>query len=502
VSLRPLLLTSVIALTAGCRRSPDVVARLDAGAPTSSSRDGLCIQQSDGCVSCVPRGRLAPTILEAEQTHPTVCDPAAPDNCVEFCTQFAPDCALSWVTSRPPCVFDSEEKFSRALFQREAADRPEVTVSGRVVDETGRRVEGALVRVWVSWRNRRTHVLDETSAKDGGFRVRLRSGPWRYLLRISHPGLASEIVDRVVTPGGQPERPDRPAPGSSTSSPRVFKLLPEFFVRGRVIDSTSGAPVGGAVVQALRTAEDPVETSETRAAEDGTFTLGGLEARRYVLRVSKFGWRPNTLKNPVTPPAARLTVKLERATVVKGMVRDADGEPAKDVIVSAVLSGGPGTPTILVTWPTDSDGRFAWELGAGTYYLWARRGDVWVFPPEKIELARGHEAEVLLSLNHRAARVSGQVRAADNYRLGSESRVMLLNHSPLASPRPAVGEIGRDGAFSISGVLPGRYLISVRDGVRVLDVVQGPRTVEVPIEPGSAVALRDPVMVRRPAPGE
>jgi hypothetical protein len=113
--------------------------------------------------------------------------------------------------------------------------------------------------------------------------------------------------------------------------------------------------------------------------------------------------------------------------------------------------------------------------------------------------------QVSLVLNHKGARVSGQVRAADDYRLGRDGRVMLLWRSPLASlafPLPGVGEIGPDGAFVISGVLPGRYEISVRDGSHAVDVVQGPREVEVPIEPGSIVALREPVLVRRQISGE
>jgi hypothetical protein len=477
----------------GCRRSPDITTRLDAGMPASAPRDGLCYQQSDGCVECVTPGRPVPPILEAAQSRPTVCEPGQPDNCVEFCTVLAPECALSWVKGLPPCVFDSEAAFTRAWYQRESADRPEMPFSGRVVDQAGRRVEGALIRVWVSWRNRLTDVLDEVSSKDGAFRVRLRSGPWKYVLRISHPAMASEIADRVL-----PERLDR---AIQMAAPRVFRLQPEHFVRGRVTDASTGTPVAGAIVQALRTPDDPIAMSETRAGDDGAFTLGGLESRRYLLRISKFGWRV-TVKNPVVAPAARVTVKLERATVIKGVVRDADGDPARDVIVAAVLSGGPGTPGILYTLATDGDGRFAWELGAGTYYFWARRGDLLVYPPEKIELGRGQEAEVALSLNHRAARVSGQVRAGDGYRLGPDSRVVLLSRSPLAFPRPAVGEIGRGGAFVITGVLPGRYELSVRDGGRVLVVVQGPRQVEVPIEPGSTVTLREPVLVHRQMSGE
>ena len=48
--------------------------------------------------------------------------------------------------------------------------------------------------------------------------------------------------------------------------------------------------------------------------------------------------------------------------------------------MTAVLSVSPdGT---IFTWTTDG-GRFAEEMSPGTYYVWARRGDTFLYPPEK-----------------------------------------------------------------------------------------------------------------------
>jgi hypothetical protein len=479
--MRRASLIVAVALLASCRSSRPQPARLDAGSATSAAHDVLCWQPSEGCVWCVGRDS-EPPFIEAEQSRPSVCDPKEPDNCVEFCTELAPDCALPW-TSVKGCVFDSELAYQRAVFNRDAADRPEVTLTGRVVDDGGRRIEGALIRVWLSWRNRLTQLVDEVSGRDGGFRVRLRSGPWSYSLRISHPGHASDLVEKVS--------PDRLGP-----QPRTFRLGPEHVVRGRVVDLETGAPVPGAAVQAVRTAEETLETSEAQTGDDGSFVLGGLEPRRYFLRVSKFGWRSVTLKNPVTAPSTRVTIKLERANVIRGIVRDAEGEAVPNALVVAVLSGGP-TP---LQYPllTNANGRFAEDrFGAGTYYVWARRADMLVYPPEKVELARNEEADVVLPLRHKGARVSGEVQAGPGYTLGPETRVLLLRRSPLSFPRPGVAELGSDGKFAISGLLPGRYEISVRDRAsRTLRVVAGPREVEVPIEPDSTVALHEPVVVR------
>jgi hypothetical protein len=184
-------------------------------------------------------------------------------------------------------------------------------------------------------------------------------------------------------------------------------------------------------------------------------------------------------------------------------VRDANGEPVPNALVAAVFSGVPGAPTLPYTWTTDADGRFAEDrFTAGAGYLWARRGDMFVYPPEKVELTPNQEVEVSLSLRHKGARISGKVRAADGYALGPESRALLLSRSPLAFPRAAVGEINAAGDFVIVGVLPGRYELSIRDGSRPLGIVAGPRDVEVPIEPASNVTLPEPVVVRPPLSAE
>ena len=78
---------------------------------------------------------------------------------------------------------------------------------------------------------------------------------------------------------------------------------------------------------------------------------------------------------------------------------------------------------------------------------------------------------------------------------------MLLGRSPLALPRKVVGDMNGGGAFTVRGVLPGRYEINVRAGARLLPIAQGPRDVEVPIEAGATVELPEAIVVR-PTPDE
>ena len=137
----------------------------------------------------------------------------------------------------------------------------------------------------------------------------------------------------------------------------------------------------------------------------------------------------------------------------------------------ALPSGGLGNAGSPIIWAVDSDGEFAQDrFEPGTYYLWARHGEMLVFPPEKIEISDAN-----LDARDRAAssRTAGRAcAAASSPAAGRRSipttRAVLFGQSPLALPRKAVGEIDHDGAFAVGALLPGRYEISVRVGARVL----------------------------------
>ena len=487
-SAAPALLLAVVALLAGasassCRRARERAIASNAAVSPSDGRDVRCVERPEGCIWCEGRGPLPP-LAESDALPPSICDPKDPGNCIDFCSRLAPECALPWRTG-PSCLLPNENEFRRELFRRDTADRPEALLQGRVLDDVGRRVEGAKIRVWFQG----TPILVESSGKDGTYHLKLRAGPWSYAIRISHPGFATELADF------------KPVERQPTTS-RSFRLGPESTVRGRVTDG-KGNPIGGVAVIALRSPDEPIESGASTSADDGTFTIAGLDAaKRYYLRASKFGWLPVTLKGAVTAPATRVTLKLVRTAVIKGSVLDADGEGQSNATVVALLSGG-GGPSSPIIWTVDSNGEFAQDrFQLGTYYLWARHGEMLAYPPEKIELDEQHlDAELELKLSHRGARVRGKVATVGGTPVESDARAVLIGRSPLALPRKAVGEIDREGSFVASGLLPGRYEISVRLGSRSLLISRGPREVEVPIEAGSTVDLPEPVIVR-PQPEE
>jgi hypothetical protein len=464
-------------LPGACRRSREPSTAPNTAVAPFDVRDVRCVERPEGCIWCEGRGPTPP-LVDPDALPMSLCDPKDDSNCVDFCSRLTPDCAVPW-RSVASCLLPSERDFRRELFRRDTADRPEAYVQGRISDETGRRLEGAKIRVWFQG----TSILDEASGKDGSFRLKLPAGSLSYSIRVSHPGLATEIAELRIDRGG--------------TVPRSFRLAPENTIRGRVTD-TKGAPVAGVTVHALRNADDPIGFGETQTGEDGSFALGGLDIKRYTLRASKFGWLPLTLKYPVTAPATRVAFRLVRTGVIKGRVIDADGEGQANAAVVALLSGGLGATGSPVIWTVDPNGEFAQDrFQIGTYYVWARHGEMLLYPPEKIEMTEDElEAELELKLSHRGARVRGRIEARGGGQLENEARAVLFGRSPLALPRKALGDIDRDGKFVISALLPGRYELSVRVGSRLLPIVSGPREVEVPIEPGVTVDLPETIVVR------
>jgi hypothetical protein len=196
-------------------------------------------------------------------------------------------------------------------------------------------------------------------------------------------------------------------------------------------------------------------------------------------------------------PGALVTLKLVRAKDIGGGVLDGEGEAEPNATVAAVLSSAPGIPSPPIFWSTDGEGRFAQDqFEAGTYYLWARRGDMLAYPPSRIELTENQAAEVKMTLSHKGARVLGQVQPLTKDPGPGEITAVLLGGSPLAFPRKAIAKVDQEGHFAFTGLLPGRYHLGIRNGMRNMAVVKGPREVEVPIEPGSTVTLKEPVLIR------
>ena len=210
----------------------------DASAPSNAAGPVVCVEVPDGCVFCAGRDDQAP-FLEADQSRPLLCDPKDDESCVEFCSAVTPACALPWSATKG-CLVDTELEFRQRVFNLRTADRPEGVIAGRVVDEAGRRIEGARVQVWVTW------------GAEAGAGAAARGGH-RQGWQLPHPAAQRALV--VFGAGELSRAARRPSPIASRASvssarrgrapPASFACRVEQSIRGRVVDLATGLGVSG-----------------------------------------------------------------------------------------------------------------------------------------------------------------------------------------------------------------------------------------------------------------
>jgi len=311
----------------------------------------------------------------------------------------------------PPAANDA----SRADSERVVAAPTALT--GRVTDPAGRPIAAAEVialdrRAWEDVLvTRRAHLgrsprhalevaraafaraaenLARTRTDDAGaFAMRdLAPGPYRVL--VFAPDYLPATNGRVLI------RADSSAP----TARHEVRLAPARTISGRVIDA-AGAPVAGATVavdtcDAARVAgvgkviglllreidaTALVRPGPVVTAADGSFRVAGLEPLAHDVAVRADGWLDRVAR-AVRPGTRDLVVRLERAAVVRGRVRAADGAavsnatvvirvPERDPQLAAPLGlAPPGDPLGERTREgrTDAAGRFALAVrAAGTY---------------------------------------------------------------------------------------------------------------------------------------
>jgi protocatechuate 3,4-dioxygenase beta subunit len=464
---------ALILLLCACQKRS--AQNLESPEPTSLLTSGnvACIRQAEGCVLCVgPR-----PLVEVEERTSHICNPRQPSQCVDFCTALAAECATPWRRG-PSCIAKNEDEFRRQEFWLEASDRPVAEIVGRAVDAESRKLEGARVEL----ADGPTVLAEAMTGKDGDFRIVLRTGT--FLVRISHPGQAT-LLDTV-----------RLGPEKGGPQLRVFRLSPEQRLSGRIIDELD-RPVAQAQVIAIQKPSDPLSSSETQTAADGSFQLRGLDVRRYTLRVVAFGYQLQDSPR-VQSPAKGLVVRVARTHIVRGTILDASEQPLAQAKILVVAIGASESAAVSV-WTSGADGRYAIpDLAPGGYLMWAQKGDKATYPPMRVTLEADdlEPLDVDLKLDHEGSLVTGKVQDEDGRALAG-AHVDMVPKWPLAVPQTQSAETSRDGKFAVDGLTPGRYEISVRLGLRALPLWAGPRDVQVPIEQGEEVTLDEPIRVRR-----
>jgi hypothetical protein len=243
-----------------------------------------------------------------------------------------------------------------------------------VVDDGGRALEGASVRVFAMHEGKAYYAGDHDTGKDGraAFTGLPRGEVW---VLAYGPGKSRASLRAVLREGTREV---------------LLALQPARALDVIVVDEAE-QPIEGAAIE-LTTA-DPLPYA-TVTGQDGRARVDRLGPPPYRLRASARGF-DDTLRAGVVPTSAPLRIRMERLAAIAVTVRNADGTEAKGATVLA--AGTALWPARSVVVGDDGAAMIA-GLHGGVYDLQARRGDE-VSPTDfAVPVKRGEVKSVELKL--------------------------------------------------------------------------------------------------------
>jgi RNA polymerase sigma factor (sigma-70 family) len=276
----------------------------------------------------------------------------------------------------------NDEQAKNETLPPKANDQKELTLTTRVVDDTGKPVPGAEVAVQrISGQvhiggtdrlNTGKPLAQGQTDRNSQFRVAIREeelSRYRIVGETSHVGLY--VLAGKTGYGMAIERIGLDAPGSET----VLRLPPETIVRGRVLD-LQGQPAAGVEVKVILGLgeygsapkiilqplskksfslwPDPVITDK-----EGKFTIKGLSARQRVylsMEGGQFAAQDTEIKFAGQGQVTEVNLTLAPAQVIEGVVTAADtGKPLPHMKFKLWKAGD---PRLMPTGETDSEGHY------------------------------------------------------------------------------------------------------------------------------------------------
>jgi protocatechuate 3,4-dioxygenase beta subunit len=316
---------------------------------------------------------------------------------------------------------------------------------------------------------------------------------------------------RAQTPQVIRQGPGQMRPGAPPRDTQAEEKTGTAIIKGKVLAAETGSPLRRAQIRLLSPELRGGRVATTDA--DGRYEFKDLPAGRYSLTVSKAGYvamqygqrRPFESGKPIeivdTQVVGNADFKLPRGSAINGRILDEFGEPVADAFVQAMQYQYVGGRRQLV--PTGRGGQSndlgqyrIYGLPPGDYFVSASvrdaamlsleaglmggRADTTSYAPtyypgtpsvaeaQRLNVAVGQEASSVdfSLLPVRTARVSGVTT-------DSEGKP-LVNAMVMLMPRGLEGmtlrfgggggRVGKDGAFAISNVAPGDYVLQVRSG--------------------------------------
>jgi len=327
------------------------------------------------------------------------------------------------------------------------------TLRGRVFDEGGGPVDGAIVSLAGSgfWPARTV-----ASDAEGRFHwARIPAGV--YELRVSKGALVAPAVEGLILDAG---------------GRRAFgvRLARGWFLRGQVVDGTTGTPVSDAEIT-VATGALGQRSRRVSSDQNGRFEVSGVVGEEQDLYVDAEGY---VLAGPVLhreddPP---LLIRLERGARVLGRVVAADGRPVAGALVRAFgaqdsapvgrdslgVTVGPVPPISAAASPglafatenqTGPSGGFVLEdLRPGRYTVVASHDDYAPSSSKGFELGAGQTRSSVELVVLPGSEVSGRV--VDERGRGLESIPVELRAERERLPRMVATD--DRGRFSFRGV--------------------------------------------------
>jgi protocatechuate 3,4-dioxygenase beta subunit len=335
-------------------------------------------------------------------------------------------------------------------------DAGSATLAGRIYDEDGEPLEGALVSLAGSgfWPARSVR-----SGADGRFHwPDIPAGI--YELRAARGGLVAPPVEGLILDAG---------------ARRAFgiQLAKGWTLAGQVVDAHTGRPIRDAEVT-IATGVLGLHTHRTQSNERGRFELSGIVGDEHSLYVGADGY---VAAGPLRHNAAEqsMTVRLERASTIEGRIVDERGWAIEGALVRAfgeghlraavsgtsdslgVTSGpvppisaaGSGALAFVQQVATGRDGAFVLpKLRPGPYTIAASHDDFAPAESERLQVRPGATRSDVDIVMRSGAELAGRV--VDERGSGLEGIPIELRAPTERLPRMSV--TASDGSFSFRGV--------------------------------------------------
>jgi hypothetical protein len=269
---------------------------------------------------------------------------------------------------------------------------------------------------------------------------------------------------RIAAPGGPRE-----------DGAAVVRLEPPRTITGKVVSSASRLPVAGALVWS--------ESSPARTGADGSFRLVVPGSARGVWIETAAAGHLAAQRSFVPKGAGPVTLTLDPASALSGIVVDSAGRPVAGALVQP-LPAPRRSPSGQIYVSTRPDGRFRLTglIPQGTYRLEVTGPGIVRASVTARTVAPGKPSPEIRIVLPEGRTVFGRIEDETGHPVAEAPVLMSLQVATwpdgILEPAKAVSDAA--GRFEIRSLSPGSYsLHAVRDGFSSAN-----QTIEVPVGPG------------------